>query len=228
MNKIKFNLIITASLFLVFILFTVAVMVVDVNAIGPKGSEVGLSAINAFFANKIGFNKGIYKLSEVLGYVTFLVIAGFAGLGIYQLIKRKCICKVDISILLLGCFYVLVFACYFLFEIVEINYRPILFDEGELEASYPSSHTLLSLCVMSSAIIVIKDIFSNKKPIVIASYVGDGLLMALTVIGRLLAGVHWFSDIVAGILLSAALISAFYTALSYAKEKFCSKCSSNE
>ena len=228
MNKIKFNLIITASLFLVFILFTVAVMVVDVNAIGPKGSEVGLSAINAFFANKIGFNKGIYKLSEVLGYVTFLVIAGFAGLGIYQLIKRKCICKVDISILLLGCFYVLVFACYFLFEIVEINYRPILFDEGELEASYPSSPTLLSLCVMSSAIIVIKDIFSNKKPIVIASYVGDGLLMALTVIGRLLAGVHWFSDIVAGILLSAALISAFYTALSYAKEKFCSKCSSNE
>ncbi|MBO7214804.1 MAG: phosphatase PAP2 family protein [Clostridia bacterium] len=224
MSKHKFNLIITASLFLTFIFFTVLVKTVDVGAIGPNGSEVGLSSINGYFFSQVGGSKTIYKLSEIFGYITFLVIAGFAGLGLYQLIKRKCICKVDISVLILGCFYVLVFAFYFLFEIVEINYRPILSEEGELEASYPSSHTLLSLCVVSSAIIVIKDLFFDKKPILIASYVGGGLLMAVTVIGRLLAGVHWLSDIVGGILLSTALIMAFCTALTFAKEKFSSKC----
>ena len=99
------NLIITGCLFVAFIIYTFLVKKVDVKAIGPENSLVGFSAINEAFAKLVGFNENIYKISEIAGYLIFIFVAGFGLLGLYQLIKRKSLFKVDGDILSLGIFY---------------------------------------------------------------------------------------------------------------------------
>ncbi len=217
MKTLKTNLILSGLLFLLFIAFTLLVKFVNVCDAGPLGSEIGFCSLNIAVAKAIGFNETFYKVSEVFGIVTFLVIGCFAILGLYQLIKGKSLKKVDAKIYALACFYVLTFIFYLAFEVVVINYRPVLMD-GELEASYPSSHTLLSLCVISSALILLKDFIPNKK-LQIAGYIVGGIIMLATVLTRLLSGAHWLTDIIGGIILSSALISLFFTAITFIKEK---------
>ena len=217
-SQTKSNVIITACLFLVFIIFTIVVKYVDVKAVGPLQSEVGLASINLAVFKVFGTSKVMYDITEILGCLTFLVIAFFAGLGLYQLIKYKSIKKVDYKILVLGGFYVVVLIFYALFEIVIVNYRPVLV-EGGLEASYPSSHTMLSVCVISSAMIIASEMLSGKKGLSITVVIIGYALILLTVIGRLLSGVHWFTDIFGGVLLSFALIMLFYTAIEFIREK---------
>lgn len=210
--KIKRNTLlfaISGALMLLFILFTAAVANVDVQPIGPDASSVGFAQANGYFHDLIGKNEGWEKLTDLLGYLAIAVMLLFAAIGGIQLFTRKALLKVDGEILALGIFYAVVVIFYLLFNIVAINYRPILVD-GKLEASYPSSHSMLAVCVMLSAILPLgKRLPAKAMPAVKAVCIA---VAALTVIGRLLSGVHWFTDIVGGVILSCAL-TAFYYAL---------------
>lgn len=186
-----------------FILWTILVSHVDVQPIGPNGSSVGFAAVNGAFHRRTGVHWALYTLTDWLGLVPIGIAFGFAVLGLMQLIRRKSLSKVDRSILILGGFYVVVLAAYLLFERVVINYRPVLID-GRLEASYPSSTTMLALCVVPTAMMQLKMRIRGdavRRTIL-------GILAAFTVFmvgGRLISGVHWGSDIVGGALLSAGL-----------------------
>lgn len=219
MKKSKLFSLITASLFLLFVIFTLLVKIVGVQPVGPLGSKVGFASLNAKIFLKLGVNQTMYGLTEKLGLITFLIMGAFVVLGLVQLIKGKSFKSVDYKIWALGAFYVIVLAFYVLFEIIIINYRPVLID-GELEASYPSSHTILSICVVSSALIVLKDMLSSK-PLKITAFIVGAVLMAVMVVGRLISGVHWFTDILGGIILSLALVSLFYTTILILKDKLC-------
>ena len=200
----------SAVSFLLFALLTVLVSLVDVRAIGPLGSSVGLASLNGFFKELFGVNMLWHDIAEILGYVILLYVVFFALLGVIQLIKRT-------TILRLGVFYAVVAALYVAFEFVVINYRPILV-EGELEASYPSSHTLLAICVVCTAVVALHRIFSAKK-ILVCLDVASLLVMAATVIFRAISGVHWFTDIIAGILLSLCLVFLYCGALGLTEKK---------
>ena len=187
-----------------FVLWTVAICFVDVRAIGPQGSSVGFAGINGFVHNLTGVHWGLYNITDWLGLVPIFVCMGFGILGLVQWIKRKSICKVDHDILILGGFYIITIAAYLLFESVVINYRPELIN-GYLEASYPSSTTLLVMCVMPTAVMQFNSRIRNKllRNIVAATLVA---FIAFMAIGRLLSGVHWLTDIVGGALLSTGLV----------------------
>lgn len=195
-------------LFVVFVLWTALIYFVDVKPIGPQGSKVGVSAINGFVHNITGVNWILYYITDLLSIVPFVVAAGFALLGLIQLIKRKSILKVDSDIIALGIFYVVVIMTYLLFEVIAINYRPVLVD-GILEPSYPSSTTVLVLCVMLTALIQC-DIRIKKNTIRKTVKAVIILFTAFMVIGRLISGVHWFTDIIGGILISFSLIYMYY------------------
>lgn len=187
-----------------FVLWTLLLCFVDVKAIGPEGSSVGFSALNGFIHEKIGVNMYLYDITDWLGLVPIGVALGFAILGLIQLIKRKSLLRVDRSILALGVFYIIVVAVYLFFEIVVINYRPVLI-EGCLEASYPSSTTMLVTCVMPSAAMQAKERIKNKALrqgviIIIIAFI------AFMVVARLLSGVHWISDIIGGALFSLGIV----------------------
>ena len=207
--------VVACLLIIISIIYILLIKLVDVSSIGPKGSEVGFSSINGWFNNIFSYNSIIYKITEVLGYIALLIIVIFACIGLYQLIKRKSIKKVDREIIVLGIFYVVVLCLYVLFDKVAINYRPVILD-GVLEPSFPSSHTLLAMFVCGSAIIMNNKLYSKnkyKKIINILLLV----LMVLIIVGRLLSGVHWITDVVGGILIASTLLYIFNYIINYRK-----------
>ncbi|NLG03827.1 MAG: phosphatase PAP2 family protein, partial [Clostridia bacterium] len=186
-----------------------AIQYVDVLPIGPRNSEVGFATVNGYFHNLTGTHMLIYTITDWLGLVPLFVMLGFAILGLVQLVKRKNLFKVDLDILALGGFYIIVFAAYLLFEVFVINYRPVLID-GYLEASYPSSTTLLVMCVMPTAIMQLNKRIKKEKERKVVTYI----ILAFTVfmvIGRLISGVHWLTDIIGGVLLSGSLVMFYYS-----------------
>lgn len=210
-NKISKNIrefLLAGILFLAFVIFTVIVMSVDVQKIGPEDSEVGLATVNRWFSESIGFNMIWYEITNLLGTVAIMVAAGFALLGLIQFIKRKSLFKVDRQILILGALYVTVVLFYIIFEYAIVNYRPVILDET-LEASYPSSHTMMIICIMATAMIEFKRLFADKKALLVSSELIAFLILIVTVVGRLISGVHWFTDIIGGVLLSSALVALY-------------------
>lgn len=203
----KESIIETFGLIILSFIYIIIVRKVDVQMIGPKNSEVGLASINSFFHKLLGSNMTIYKITEILGMIALLIVGVYAVIGLVQLIKRKSLKKVDNKIIALGILYVLLGIVYVLFEKLIINYRPVLID-GELEASFPSSHTMLAICICMSSIMVNKDFIKNKKYLKLTN-IGLLILMTLIVLGRFISGVHWFSDIVGGIIISITLLSCF-------------------
>ena len=192
-----------------FVLWTAAVRLVDVQPIGPQGSAVGFATINGWVHDLTGVHMTLYEVTDCLGLVPIGVAMGFALLGLIQWIQRKHIRKVDFSILVLGGFYLLVMAVYALFEVFVINYRPVLIN-GYLEASYPSSTTMLTLCVMPTAIMQLNTRIKSKI-LKRCAILGITAFTVFMVIGRFLSGVHWFTDIVGGALLSAGLVMLYHS-----------------
>lgn len=207
-QKSKTRLIIGVILFCVFLVFTISLKFVDLKPVGPNDSIVAYSTINKFVHQFFGVNITLYNITDWAGVVAIFVAFGFAILGLAQWLKRKSILKVDLEILLLGVFYIIVFLVYAFFEFNVINRRPILIN-GFLEASYPSSTTMLACCVMPTAIIQFKSLIKNQKiksAVVVISWV----FTCVMVFGRLICGVHWFTDILGGLLLSLSLVYGYY------------------
>lgn len=205
------KLISSIILFVCFILFTVAVLLFDVQAIGPQESKVGFASLNGSFRDAIGTSNAWYEISEYLGYAIIGIALGFAAFGVLQLIKRKSFKKVDGEIWLLAALYIDLGISYVLFEVLKVNYRPVL-DEGELAASYPSSHCLLAIVICGSAIAMIRR-YINRHTLCNISVIVVSLMLSFTLAGRVIAGVHWLTDIIGGLLLGSALLSLFFAGL---------------
>ena len=191
-----------------FVLWTVFVRVIDVAAIGPQGSAVGFATINGFVHDLTGVNILLYTVTDWLGLVPIGVCVVFAIFGFLQWIKRKSLLAVEKSILLLGAFYAVVIFFYVFFEFAVINYRPVLID-GRLEASYPSSTTLLVTCVMPTLVMQLSERIKSvtlKRCITLLTV----LFIIFMVVARFLSGVHWFTDIIGGLLLSSGLVCVYY------------------
>ena len=194
-----------------FAVWTVLIQTVDVRAVGEAGTDIGFAALNVWFHRLTGVHMWIYTVTDWLGLVPVFVCLVFGTVGCIQLFGRKSLLKVDRDILFLGVYYALVVGCYLIFEMLPINYRPILID-GRMEASYPSSTTLLVLSVMSTLVFRIRRRWGNGRGKTVISR----LTMAFSVfvvVGRLLSGVHWLTDIVGAVLLSGGLFSLYRAAV---------------
>ena len=195
---------IAAGALAAFVLWTVLVRVVDLQQIGPEGSVVGFAAFNAFVHGLTGVHMGLYELTDLLSVIPLAIIGGFGLLGLVQWIKRKSFAKVDYSILVLGGFYIVVLVIFALFEVLAINYRPVLI-EGKLEASYPSSTTMLVMCVLPTAVMQLRGriqypVLNHSVSFVLGAFTG------FMVVVRVISGVHWVTDIIGGALLSTGLV----------------------
>ena len=217
----KKSLIQFVAVTLIAVVFTVLVKIVDVGFVSSTGSLVGFSSVNIPFSQKFGFNPIFYKVSEVLGYLIFLVIAVFAFIGCYQLIKRKSLMKVDKDLYALAITYVFTFALYIFFDkVLVINLRPIIMaGESIAEPSFPSSHTLLAVSVLGTAISECGKI--RKESLRVSFVIVLAILMSATVLSRLFSGVHWVTDIIAGILWGEVMMTLYqlFSALFSKEEK---------
>lgn len=206
------NLTISTILLISSIIFILLLKNIDVKCNAVNNSCIGFATINQFIFNNIGVNMTWYTITDWLGIITILMSMVYAIIGLKQLLHRK---KVDIEIIILGIFYIVVILTYILFEKYIINYRPILMD-GLLEASFPSSHTLMTICLCGSSIIINNRLFKNKFTKIVN--VISLFIIVITIIGRLISGVHWFTDIIGGILISSFLLMLFYSILNLNKK----------
>ena len=182
---------------------------VDVSSIGPEGTSIGMSHLNQFVFRLFGENMFLYHVTEFLGIAAILTAFVFALIGVIQLIKRRSILKVDHEILALGVLYMFVVGLYVLFEIVSLNFRPVIMPGNiHLEASFPSSHTML-VCVIMGSTIMLMEKYVHGEMICMILRTICAIMIGVMVIGRLISGVHWFTDIIGGILISICLLSLF-------------------
>ena len=150
-----------------------------------------------------------YKLTNYLGILSILVGVCFALLGLVQLIRRRSLLKVDREILILGGLYVVLALLYVLFEFVVISERPIIMPgDAHVEASFPSSHTMLAFVILGSAMPLLSK-YEKRKGLRTVLRILCAAIIAITVIGRLVSGVHWFTDILGGVLISAMLLNLY-------------------
>ena len=213
------RLLFIGSIFIVaFVVWTLLIQKVDVQPLGANETNIGFATINCWFHKLTGVHMGIYHITDWLGLVPVLICMIFGCVGFVQLIKRRSFLKVDCDIIFLGIYYMIVIGGYLIFEMVPINYRPILIG-GFLEASYPSSTTLLVLCVMPTLTEQMNRRSKNAtvKGLVKVFVICFSLFMVL---GRLISGVHWLTDIVGSIMLSAGLFCIYKAVvLLYYQEK---------
>ena len=196
-----------------FALWTALVQIVDVRPVGQNGTDIGFATFNTWFHGLTGVHMGIYTATDWLGLVPVAVCLGFGALGAMQLIRRRSLLAVDPDLLLLGIHYVAVAAAYLVFEAFPINYRPIPID-GVMEASYPSSTTLLVLGVMPT--LAYQAVRRMKSSLAKGAVAFVAAFSALMVAGRLVSGVHWATDIVGSILLAAGLFAMYRYAVARA------------
>lgn len=206
-----------ATLLTAFALWTALIQLVDVRPVGQNGTDIGFATFNTWFHGLTGANMTFYAITDWLELVPIAVCLGFAALGAAQLIVRGSLLRVDPDILLLGAYYVAVVFFYLLFEAVPINYRPILID-GVMEASYPSSTTLLVLSVMPTLCYQVGRRLNNPslRKAVTTFVIAFSVFMVL---GRLVAGVHWVTDIIGAVLLAFGLFAMYCFAVDCIDER---------
>lgn len=204
MKKPPLKLIFAAVLAVLFLALTVSLLFVDRAPYGDGQHYIGFATLNKSFHECFKANDIAYKLTEMLGYFSLLFVLGFTVVGLVQWIKRKSLFKVDPDILLLGGFYLFVLALYVLFCYVTVNCRPIA-ENGVYEPSFPSSHTILAVFVLSTAVLQLKRRISNRVLSLVVN-ITLGVLTVAMITGRLISGVHWYTDILGSILLGGSLI----------------------
>ena len=205
----------TLILFALFLAYSCACLIVDQSEFEPKSviagdetyygrTKLGFSWLNLKGHNALDYDSTFFKLSEYLGYVTLLAAAALGCFWLYQLIRTKSILKVDPCLNATVATFALLALFYVIFELLHLNYRPVVL-EGELEASYPSTHTLLGCVVFGCGAMVFRDTIKDKS-LARSLSVLCWVLAFVLVLFRTLSGVHWISDILGGLLLSAALL----------------------
>lgn len=217
--KEKKKLILGITNISVFALWTFLIQTIDVKSVGVNRTEIGFATINTWFHFLTGVNMKLYNITDWLGLVPVFICVVFGFIGLTQLIKRKSLLKVDFDIIALGIYYVIVISGYLIFEMIPINYRPVLIN-GLMEASYPSSTTLLVLSVMPTLIFQANQRLKNTtaKQIIRSITIIFSIFM---VVGRLVSGVHWLTDIIGSIFLSMGLFYIYKGTVLWNSAKNC-------
>lgn len=200
-----------------FVIWTALIQTIDVQAVGQNGTDIGFAELNVWFHEMTGVHLTLYTFTDWFGLVPIAVCMGFGVIGLIQLVRRKSLFKVDSDILLLGVYYILVIAGYLIFEMIPINYRPIPI-EGRMEASYPSSTTLLVVSVMPTLAF---QVYRRVKSIAVkyVIYTGTAIFTLFMVIGRTVSGVHWLTDIIGALLLSTGLYLLYHGAVRLTEDR---------
>lgn len=191
---------------LILLVYTLLVAFVDVKAIGPEGSSVGLASINAAFRDLVGQSAAFKIVSDVGFYFCVALCLFFIGLFLYQLLKRKSLLKVDRNLIALMYLYAMFIVLYLVFNsLIVVNYRPILKD-GALDPSYPSTHVFLGIVAGISAIDGIFVYIKNENSR-LALMIVCWVALLLSCLGRTMSGMHWLTDLLGGLIFASVCLA---------------------
>lgn len=200
---------------LYFVALVFALKVFDVGVAGPFNSKVGLSGLNSFYRNLFdfygekGYSVPLYVITELMGLVSIGVCIFFTVLFLREVKKSGSLdgSGVDKNLMATVFLYVIAFVILVLFRFIPVNLRPVLvLNETSLDTSFPSAHVTLFIISFGSAIFHAWETFEKRKKTAVRITAACSVLMTFGIIGRLLSGVCWFTDIIGGILLGSSLL----------------------
>ena len=207
-KKTKF-LITTILLLMLTIFFIVTLKLVDVKPIGPQETRVGYATLNKAVFDKVGTSSLWLDVTKYMGYGCLAVAGLFTVLAVIQLIRRWSLSAVDRHFKGVIVLYLAVLVVEALFRYLVINRRPVLLPGETVPApSFPSTHTMIACVAMGSAVMMIDYYVENSLAQALLQFFCI-LCMIILVGGRLLAGVHWLTDIIGGILISLVLLTTY-------------------
>ena len=117
--KQKLLLFLSAFLLCLFIFIMASVLIFDEKQIGESATFVGLATLNEGIFNTIGKSKAFDVITDILLVLSLLICLLMASLGCYKLLKQK---KLDLTLVILGIFYVVLLVLYILFDHIHIYY----------------------------------------------------------------------------------------------------------
>ena len=200
----KFDIITSITAFL-FLLLLVLILVVDVRVNELTGEKIGLFELNnVFLKNTINHTFDI--ISDIILDISVGCIIFYMIMGLIQIFKKN---EPSNEIIFIGIMMIVIIVIWIVFDkFLIINHRPI-YITMELEGSFPSTHVIITTFVMLVNIaLVSKNI--KKKNLRIALYIANGVVILASPICRLLSNMHWFTDILGGVLLGALLFELYY------------------
>ena len=149
------------------------------------------------------------KITNIILIVAFAVLAVFVILGLYQLIKRKSLKKVDKELTFMTLPLALMATAYLVFDkLIIINTRP----NGSGEPSFPSTHTMVVATIFFLVAIVLPKYIKNRAIWIILDLLMLVLLIAVS-FGRVLANMHWVTDVIAGLIFAGVFAGIYYIIL---------------
>ena len=81
----------SAALLILFAALIVAIKTVDVQNVGPNGSQIGLATLNLRVHQRTGLQMGWYDITDKLGKICILIAPCFALLGLCLLYTSICV-----------------------------------------------------------------------------------------------------------------------------------------
>ena len=145
------------------------------------------------------------KVTNIILIASFVVLAIFAILGLYQWITRKSLKKVDKPLLWFPLPLVLMAITYIVFDKFLIcNTRP----DGSGEASFPSKHVMIVATIFLLVALILPRYIKSKTAYILLDFFMLTFIILVSV-GRVLANKHWPSDVL-GALGFAVIFAAIY------------------
>ena len=196
MKKNLLNILLFTS-FSLFVLLLILILVVDVTTI-PFNGKIGLTSLNKIFYYVLDFDTRL-----MIDSISDFLLDSLKGQGI---------------LLLLGCFIVIAGIIWVLFDnIIVINYRPFNY-EGKLEGSFPSTHVMLVTFVYLASLKFFN--FDNKpKSFKYILYGFSIFVIIFTGACRILSLMHWFTDVLGGVLIGLTLYFGYLKSIEIVNNK---------
>ena len=191
---------------LVFVVFTCLVKWVDVRVDGEHA--VGWGAVNFWWRDLVGVNRAWAVVSDAAVVMTGVAVLIGLGWQLVLVIRSHRLPRAwwvfDLALAAVVLFYVL-------FQILVVNYRPDLTNHGG-EASYPSSHVFWLSAVCPLLILAFGRMVDSRvwRGVV---HVAGCVLGILGIVARVLAGYHWLTDILGGVLLGLVVVAWAWVAM---------------
>ena len=149
------------------------------------------------------------KITDIILVASIAVLGVFAVLGLYQWIKRKSLKKVDKPLLVMLVPLAFMAATYIIFDkFLILNTRP----NGSGEPSFPSTHTMVVATIFLLAAIILPNYIKSKTARIILDTIML-LFIILVSVGRVLANMHWVSDVVGGLIFAVIFATIYYLTL---------------
>ena len=154
-------------------------------------------------------------ITNIILILSIILILFFLGLGVYELIKKRSIKKVDPRLTWLPLPLALMTLTYFLFDKVWIlNVRP----NGSGEPSFPSTHVMVVTTIFFVVTIILPKYIKNKTTRLIIEII-MAIMISLTAVGRVMSGMHWVADVLGAIVFGFLFSEIYYYIVSNKKDK---------